>query len=118
MESLIDVINRLQDVFNAVGALSSESIQLPQIVVVGMQVWRIRIYFVFPLSELDFNELFPSQSSGKSSVLEALVGDSFLPRGKGIVTRRPLVLQLINCPLNDRKYRSAAKGKLLLILDR
>jgi GTP-binding protein EngB required for normal cell division len=35
-----------------------------------------------------------SQSSGKSSVLEAIVGKEFLPRGTGIVTRRPLLLQL------------------------
>ncbi|GKA03569.1 dynamin-related protein 5A, partial [Tanacetum coccineum] len=33
-------------------------------------------------------------SSGKSSVLESIVGKDFLPRGSGIVTRRPLVLQL------------------------
>ncbi|KAG0455772.1 hypothetical protein HPP92_023560 [Vanilla planifolia] len=31
---------------------------------------------------------------GKSSVLESIVGKDFLPRGSGIVTRRPLVLQL------------------------
>ncbi|KAJ1804624.1 Dynamin- GTPase protein, partial [Coemansia sp. RSA 2599] len=37
-------------------------------------------------------------SSGKSSVLENLVGRDFLPRGSGIVTRRPLVLQLVNVP--------------------
>lgn len=36
------------------------------------------------------------QSSGKSSVLEAVVGKDFLPRGTGIVTRRPLNLQLVN----------------------
>lgn len=36
------------------------------------------------------------QSAGKSSVLESLVGKDFLPRGSGVVTRRPLVLQLIN----------------------
>jgi len=35
MESLIPVINKLQDVFNTVG---SEVIQLPQIVVIGTQV--------------------------------------------------------------------------------
>ena len=35
------------------------------------------------------------QSSGKSSVLEAVVGKDFLPRGIGIVTRRPLLLQLV-----------------------
>lgn len=39
-----------------------------------------------------------SQSSGKSSVLENIVGKDFLPRGSGIVTRRPLILQLINVP--------------------
>lgn len=31
-------------------------------------------------------------------MLESLVGRDFLPRGSGIVTRRPLVLQLINVP--------------------
>lgn len=35
-----------------------------------------------------------SQSVGKTSVLESLVGRDFLPRGSGIVTRRPLILQL------------------------
>lgn len=35
---------------------------------------------------------------GKSSVLENVVGKDFLPRGSGIVTRRPLVLQLIYLP--------------------
>ena len=45
MESLIPVINKLQDVFNTVG---SEVIQLPQIVVIGTQVcihfgpWSLR----------------------------------------------------------------------------
>lgn len=81
MEQLIPIINKLQDVFNAVG---SDSIELPQICVVG------------------------SQSSGKSSVLENIVGRDFLPRGTGIVTRRPLVLQLINIPPpNDQKKRPA-----------
>ncbi|XP_077377586.1 dynamin-1-like protein isoform X2 [Festucalex cinctus] len=76
METLIPTINRLQEVFLTVGA---EIIHLPQIVVVG------------------------SQSSGKSSVLESLVGRDFLPRGSGIVTRRPLVLQLVNvAPLEER----------------
>ncbi|XP_067083772.1 dynamin-1-like protein isoform X2 [Osmerus mordax] len=79
MDTLIPVINRLQEVFLTVGA---DVIQLPQIVVVG------------------------SQSSGKSSVLESLVGRDFLPRGSGIVTRRPLVLQLINVPpLEERKQQ-------------
>ncbi|XP_076846366.1 dynamin-1-like protein isoform X5 [Brachyhypopomus gauderio] len=77
MDTLIPIINRLQEVFVTVGA---EIIQLPQIVVVG------------------------SQSSGKSSVLESLVGRDFLPRGSGIVTRRPLVLQLVTVPpLEERR---------------
>ncbi|XP_050528544.1 dynamin-1-like protein [Daktulosphaira vitifoliae] len=83
MEALIPVINRLQDVFNTVGY---DAIQLPQIVVIG------------------------SQSSGKSSVIESIVGRSFLPRGIGIVTRCPLVLQLVNCPLNDKEHRNAENG--------
>lgn len=87
MEALIPVVNKLQDVFNTVG---SDSIQLPQIVVVG------------------------GQSSGKSSVIESLVGRSFLPRGTGIVTRRPLVLQLIYCPLDDREHRLAENGTVKL----
>lgn len=31
-------------------------------------------------------------------MLENIVGRDFLPRGSGIVTRRPLILQLINIP--------------------
>lgn len=71
-ESLITTINKLQDALAPLGGGSSSPIDLPQITVVG------------------------SQSSGKSSVLENIVGREFLPRGTGIVTRRPLVLQLIN----------------------
>ncbi len=47
-----------------------------------------------------------SQSSGKSSVLENIVGRDFLPRGSGIVTRRPLILQLINVPLDNEDGNS------------
>ncbi|CAG2111610.1 unnamed protein product, partial [Medioppia subpectinata] len=44
------------------------------------------------------------QSSGKSSVLESIVGRDFLPRGSGIVTRRPLVLQLISDKNNTKPF--------------
>ncbi|KAI8362837.1 Dynamin central region-domain-containing protein [Mortierella sp. GBAus27b] len=71
--SLIKTVNKLQDAFATVGV--QNPVDLPQIVVIG------------------------SQSSGKSSVLENIVGRDFLPRGSGIVTRRPLVLQLINRPV-------------------
>ncbi|CAD5179491.1 unnamed protein product [Musa acuminata subsp. malaccensis] len=76
MESLISLVNRLQRACTALGDHGEESAlptlwdSLPTIAVVG------------------------GQSSGKSSVLESIVGKDFLPRGSGIVTRRPLVLQL------------------------
>lgn len=46
MEALIPVINKLQDVFNTVG---SDSIQLPQIVVLGSQVKDVWSYIYFTL---------------------------------------------------------------------
>ncbi|KAM1021732.1 hypothetical protein ACFX2I_042792 [Malus domestica] len=67
--SLISMINKLQDILAPVVS-DKPQISLPQVAVVG------------------------SQSSGKSSVLEALVGRDFLPRGRDICTRRPLVLML------------------------
>lgn len=80
MEELVQIVNRLQEVFAVVSEHSGSekgTVELPQIVVVGVQ------------------------SSGKSSVLESLVGRSFLPRGLGVVTRRPLVLQLIYTSKKD-----------------
>uniref|UniRef100_H3DEY9 Dynamin-1-like protein n=1 Tax=Tetraodon nigroviridis TaxID=99883 RepID=H3DEY9_TETNG len=50
------------------------------------------------------------QSSGKSSVLESLVGRDILPRGTGIVTRRPLILQLVHVDPEDRKKTSEENG--------
>ncbi|RDB31005.1 Protein msp1, mitochondrial [Hypsizygus marmoreus] len=52
----------------------SDALKLPSIVVIG------------------------SQSSGKSSVLEAIVGHEFLPKGNNMVTRRPIELTLIHTP--------------------
>ena len=54
MLGLVGVVNKLQDVFSAIG---QSPIDLPQIVVIG------------------------SQSSGKSSVIESIVGREFLPPG-------------------------------------
>lgn len=51
------------------------------------------------------------QSAGKSSVLESLVGRSFLPRGTGMVTRRPLLLQLVYTAADDNQHRSAEAGE-------
>ncbi|XP_072289032.1 dynamin-1-like [Eucyclogobius newberryi] len=84
MEELIPLVNRLQDAFGSIG--QNALLDLPQIAVVG------------------------GQSAGKSSVLENFVGKDFLPRGSGIVTRRPLVLQLINCPTEYAEFLHC-KGK-------
>lgn len=81
---LIALVNKLQDTFNEIGG---DAVDLPQIVVVG------------------------SQSSGKSSVLETIVGRDFLPRGQGIVTRRPLVLQLIHTPTKSNGGSSPTNSK-------
>eukprot|EP00658_Telonema_sp_P-2_P037756 TRINITY_DN2713_c0_g2_i2.p1 TRINITY_DN2713_c0_g2~~TRINITY_DN2713_c0_g2_i2.p1 ORF type:complete len:539 (+),score=171.82 TRINITY_DN2713_c0_g2_i2:30-1619(+) len=71
MDRLVPLVAKLQEVLGIVGKLHlGQAVDLPQIVVVG------------------------SQSAGKSSVLENLVGHEFLPRGSNIVTRRPLVLHL------------------------
>lgn len=75
MDSLIPIINQLQDVCNT--ATIQLPINLPQIVVVG------------------------TQSSGKSSVIESIVKREFLPRGSGIVTRRPLVIRLFKVDDNQ-----------------
>ena len=55
-----------------------------------------------------------AQSAGKSSVIEAIVGMEFLPRGSGICTRRPLVLQMMQCPEKDGETGSFLhkKGKV------
>lgn len=53
------------------------------------------------------------QSAGKSSVLEGIVGRDFLPRGAGIVTRRPLILQLVNVLIDDKEARITDEGTLL-----
>uniref|UniRef100_A0A3Q1IUQ6 Interferon-induced GTP-binding protein Mx n=1 Tax=Anabas testudineus TaxID=64144 RepID=A0A3Q1IUQ6_ANATE len=84
MEDLIPLVNRMQDAFSAIG--QNANLDLPQIAVVG------------------------GQSAGKSSVLENFVGKDFLPRGSGIVTRRPLVLQLLNCPTEYAEFLHC-KGK-------
>ena len=45
-----------------------------------------------------------SQSSGKSSVLEAIVGHEFLPKGSNMITRRPIELTLISAPDAQAEY--------------
>ncbi|CAN1797296.1 Phragmoplastin DRP1E [Linum perenne] len=87
MESLIGLVNRIQRACTVLGdygggdtSFSSLWESLPTVAVVG------------------------GQSSGKSSVLESIVGRDFLPRGSGIVTRRPLVLQLHKTEDGEEEY--------------
>ncbi|CAG9462480.1 unnamed protein product [Pedinophyceae sp. YPF-701] len=76
--NVIQLVNKLQSlsapIFQASGSSNADLpnlwSMLPKIIVIG------------------------GQSSGKSSVLEAIVGRECLPRGTGIVTKRPLVLKL------------------------
>ncbi|KAL0276136.1 UNVERIFIED_CONTAM: hypothetical protein PYX00_003775 [Menopon gallinae] len=84
MEQLIPIVNKLQDAYTQLGV--HMQLDLPQIAVVG------------------------GQSAGKSSVLENFVGRDFLPRGSGIVTRRPLILQLINSSVEYAEFLHC-KGK-------
>ena len=66
LRSLITLVDHLRD------AGLQKYIKLPRIVTLG------------------------TQSSGKSSVLENIVGLNFLPRGEGVCTRRPLELRLVH----------------------
>lgn len=68
----------IRSILQTVG--QSDALTLPSIVVIG------------------------SQSSGKSSVLEAIVGHEFLPKGSNMVTRRPIELTLINTPDAQAEY--------------
>jgi dynamin 1-like protein len=72
MRELIQLIDQLRDI-----NLDPSIISLPRLVVMGLQ------------------------SSGKSSLIESLVGFDFLPRGEGVVTRRPLELRLIRVTEKD-----------------
>ena len=45
-----------------------------------------------------------AQSSGKSSVLESVVGKDFLPRGTDIVTKRPLVVTMKQLDSGEREF--------------
>jgi dynamin-like GTPase MGM1, mitochondrial len=68
----------IRSILQTVG--QSDTLTLPSIVVIG------------------------SQSSGKSSVLEAIVGHEFLPKGSNMVTRRPIELTLVNTPDASAEY--------------
>lgn len=79
--SLMHLTRQLIEVRNILKTIdhTGEEIALPSIVVIG------------------------SQSSGKSSVLEAVVGHEFLPKGSNMVTRRPIELTLIHTRPTGKK---------------
>jgi GTP-binding protein EngB required for normal cell division len=66
------LIKRMIEVRNLLKIADSSTLTLPTIVVIG------------------------SQSSGKSSVLEAIVGREFLPKGSNMTTKRPLEITLVH----------------------
>ncbi|KAI6677190.1 hypothetical protein NL676_037986 [Syzygium grande] len=95
MESLIGLVNKIQRACTVLGDHGGE----------GMSLWEA----------LPSVAVVGGQSSGKSSVLESVVGRDFLPRGSGIVTRRPLVLQLHKTDRGQSEYAEflhAPKRKL------
>ncbi|KAJ1506788.1 dynamin-like GTPase mgm1, partial [Coelomomyces lativittatus] len=80
-EALLDLTRHLIQIRSLLNSVQvSGDLLLPSIVVIG------------------------SQSSGKSSLLETLVGQTFLPKGKNMVTRRPLELTLIHAPEVEVPY--------------
>ena len=76
LKSTIDLVNDIEMALK--GANLKYPIDLPRIAVIG------------------------AQSTGKSSVLESIVGEDFLPRGRGTVTTCPLILRLVKSE-NDEK---------------
>lgn len=71
---IMNLSKQMIEIRNMLALINHDSIRLPLIVVVG------------------------SQSLGKSSVLEAIVGQEFLPKGNNMVTRRPIEMTLVNSP--------------------
>ena len=88
-QAVIPLVNSLQDIIARLDGDAAAGLELPQVAAIG------------------------GQSSGKSSVLEALVGRDFLPRGPDICTRRPLVLQLVHQPRRPADAEADEWGEFL-----
>lgn len=73
-DEMLSLTRQMIEIRNLLSSINHDTLKLPLIVVIG------------------------SQSSGKSSVLESIVGQEFLPKGSNMVTRRPIELTLINTP--------------------
>jgi GTP-binding protein EngB required for normal cell division len=90
LRKLINVVDELRDVG------LQQYINLPRIAVLG------------------------TQSAGKSSLLESIMGIDCLPRGDGVVTRRPLELRLVHTPHIDKPWGvfEEIKGEKLTDFDK
>lgn len=74
-DQMLNLTKQMIEIRNILSTIDTNNdLKLPSIVVVG------------------------SQSSGKSSVLESIVGHEFLPKGDNMVTKRPIELTLVNSP--------------------
>ena len=92
MENLIPLAIKLSEAFAAIN--QKDGLNLPKIIAVGCQ------------------------SAGKSSVIEAIVGRDFLPRGNGIVTRCPLILSLRRIPMPKHQTENIEYGEFLHLGDK
>ena len=71
-------------------SLQNDSFDLGDLII---RIWTILFKIV----------VIGSQSAGKSSVLEKIVGKNFLPTGNGCVTKRPLHLNLFQSDQSSAK---------------
>ena len=102
--ALIQIINGMSDRFytNETEENGGANDQVSSIEGGAGENFRKLVGLVDKLRDIGLNDLISmpriavlgSQSSGKSSLLESIVGINFLPRGSGVVTRRPLELRL------------------------
>lgn len=89
--------------------------KLPQVVVIGSQVSWTLLGATLPLpcprycglnsvAEAKtngcgvFDGVYAAQSAGKSSLLEAFINQAILPKGEGMVTKRPIIIRLVTAP--------------------
>lgn len=94
-DEILNLTRQMIEIRNLLTSVDSQSdtLRLPSIVVIG------------------------SQSSGKSSVLESIVGQEFLPKGSNMVTRRPIELTLINSPESASEVAEFPALKLYNLTD-
>lgn len=94
-DQMLNLTRQMIEIRNILTAVDSQSetLKLPSIVVVG------------------------SQLSGKSSVLEAIVGQEFLPKGNNMVTRRPIELTLVNAPESASEVAEFPALKMFNVTD-